>query len=90
MSRNVRIRDFVHYAAIAALNILMRLPHRLIGSLLNNKFAMQVRRVVGNRAQRERDNQTAVSTVTGVTGWFLASHPALSQQSTDRGAVFCI
>ena len=65
MSRNVRIRDFVHYAVIAALNILMRLPHRLLRSLLNNRLAMRVRRVVGNRAQRERDNQTAVSTVNG-------------------------
>jgi hypothetical protein len=62
VSRNVRIRDFVHYAVIAALNVLIRLPHQLLRSLLNNRLAMRVRRVVGNRAQRESANQTAEST----------------------------
>lgn len=66
VSRNVGIRAFVHYSGIAALNILMRLPHRLLEVLVDNSLAMRVRRVVGNRAQQERDtHNAAVSSVNG-------------------------
>ena len=90
VSRNVCIRDFVHYAAIAALNILMRLPHRLIGSLLNNKFAMQVRRVVGNRAHSERNNQPTVYSRTVSGGDLMVSRESpRSVHNSQRTAAPC-
>jgi hypothetical protein len=65
VSRNVSLRDFVHYALIAALNILLRIPHHLLRFLVSNPLAMQVRRIVGNRALKDRDNQTSVSPANG-------------------------
>lgn len=62
VSRNVCLRDFVHYGVIAFLNIWLRLPHRLLRSIVSNKLGLRVRRVVGNRALRERDHHTAVAT----------------------------